>query len=122
MKLLIDANLAPRVAAALRAKGHETVHVGDIGLLSASDEEILEWADEHDHAVVTADSDFAVMLAVGGASGPSVVQLRGVADQPPATHEDLLLENLPAFSHALAAGAIVSLSVSSIRIRDLPIE
>ncbi len=122
MKLLIDANLAPLVAAALNAEGHEAVHVGDIGLLSASDEEILEWADEHDHAVVTADSDFAVMLAVGGASGPSVVQLRGVADQPPATHEVLLVENLPAFSDALAAGAIVSLSVSSFRIRDLPIE
>jgi predicted nuclease of predicted toxin-antitoxin system len=122
VKLLIDANLSPRVADALRSIEHEAVHVGDIGLLTASDKAILDWADEHDHAVITADSDFAMMLAVGGASGPSVVQLRGVADQPPSIHEALLIENLPAFSDALAAGAIVSLGVSSFRIRDLPIE
>ncbi len=86
MKLLIDANLSPRVAVALRSIEHEAVHVGD---LTASDKAILDWADEHDHAVTPADCDFAMMLAVGGASGPSVVQLRGVADQPPSIYEAL---------------------------------
>ena len=47
MRLLLDANLSPRVLAVLSANGHEARHVGDIGLLTATDETILEWAGEH---------------------------------------------------------------------------
>ena len=36
MRLLIDANLSPKVAAALSKAGLESVHVGDVGLLTAN--------------------------------------------------------------------------------------
>ena len=122
MKILVDANLSPRVAEALSAIGHETVHVGDIGMLDAADEVILDWADEHGHVLVTADSDFGALLSTRRMSGPSVIHLRGVADQPPDTHMALLVENLPVLEAALAGGAIVSLSPTRLRIRDLPLQ
>ncbi|MDZ7576621.1 MAG: DUF5615 family PIN-like protein [Candidatus Nanopelagicales bacterium] len=42
MKLLVDANLSPRVAAALAEAGYDASHVADHGLLTASDEVIIE--------------------------------------------------------------------------------
>lgn len=62
-----------------------------------------------------------MMVAVRGASEPSVVQLRDVADKTPDVHTALLVDNLPGLLDALEAGAIVSLSPTSVRIRDLPI-
>jgi len=121
VKLLIDANLSPRVVAALSASGYAAEHVGDVGLLAAPDDEIFRWAADHDQVVVTADSDFAMMLAIRGASRPSVLQLRQVADQTPDVHISLLLANLPSIEEALDTGAVVSLSPTRLSIRDLPI-
>jgi predicted nuclease of predicted toxin-antitoxin system len=39
MKLLLDANLSPAITAPLTDAGYETSHVGDVGLLRASDSE-----------------------------------------------------------------------------------
>jgi predicted nuclease of predicted toxin-antitoxin system len=92
VRLLLDANLSPTMRAGLEAAGHEVVHVGDARLLQASDEEILEYAGAHDLVLVTADSDFASMLALAGAERPSVVQLRGVAELSPSVHLHFLVE------------------------------
>ena len=122
MKFLIDANLSPRVAEALNAAGYEAVHVGDMSMLNAADETILDWASERGGAVVTADSDFGALLSIRRTSSPSVIHLRDVADQPPERHIALLVKNLPVLEAALRAGAIISLSPAKIRIRDLPIK
>lgn len=121
MKLVLDANLSPSVAKALREADFDASHVGDHGLLSASDAEIFDWAAHHRAVVVTADSDFAMLLALRKASSPSVVHLRGVAESPPATHSSLLIDNLGTIRAALEAGAIASLSPTHLRVRDLPI-
>ena len=121
MKILLDANLSPRVAQALLAAGYDSLHVSDLDMLAAPDEAILEWAIEHDHVLVTADSDFGPLLSIRRSRSPSVVHLREVADQPPEVHAALLIENFPALEEALIDGAIVSLSPTRIRIRDLPI-
>src|SRR6266566_1295177 len=76
MKLLVDANLSPRIAVRLRQNGHEASHVGDHDLLLASDEEILKHAVSTSCAIISADSDFATMLALAGLRGPSLVLLR----------------------------------------------
>lgn len=122
MKLLVDANLAPRVVEAVVAAGFQAIHVRDVGLLHATDQEIFDWAAENGRVIVTADSDFAMLLAFSQARSPSVVQLRGVAELRPAVHGRLLVENLSALEAPLVAGAIVSLSPDRVRIRDLPIE
>lgn len=64
MKLLIEANLSPRVAEALRSAALEAVHVVDLDLLAATDDEIFDRAAEEGFVVVTADSDFGTLLAV----------------------------------------------------------
>jgi len=44
VKLLVDNALSPVLAELLRAAGHEAMHVRDIGLHHASDEDIFERA------------------------------------------------------------------------------
>jgi predicted nuclease of predicted toxin-antitoxin system len=77
VRLLIDANLSPKVAAALSKAGLESVHVGDVGLLTAPDRGILDYAAANALVIVSADSDFGELLAAArGATRPSVVLLR----------------------------------------------
>ncbi|WP_419947025.1 DUF5615 family PIN-like protein [Candidatus Poriferisodalis sp.] len=121
MKLLLDANLSPQLVDELRSHGHEALHVGDVDMLTAADETILDWAAEHEYVVATADSDFGVLLFRRRSARPSVVHVRGVSHRPPAVHAELLAANLPALEAALETGAIVSLSPTSARIRDRPI-
>ena len=84
VRLLIDANLSPRVAATLRDAGHEAVHVADIGMLAASDDAILAHAAAAGQVIVSADTDFGELLAVAGAVRPSVVLLRSADHLTPA--------------------------------------
>jgi predicted nuclease of predicted toxin-antitoxin system len=121
VRLRLDANLSPALRAGLREAGHEAVHVGDVELLLATDEAILAFARDEDFVVVTADSDFAARLALAAADGPSVVQLRGVAELPPADHLQLLVDNLSTVADDLGEGAVVSLSPTRLAVRRLPI-
>jgi len=76
MRLLIDANLSPRVAAQLADAGFDAIHVADVGLLTAADEAILEYASARQLVIVSADTDFGELLAASpGRARPSVVLL-----------------------------------------------
>jgi predicted nuclease of predicted toxin-antitoxin system len=121
MKLLLDANLSPRVAAILSTAGHAATHVADIGMLAASDKEILRRAAGDESIIVTADTDFSMMLALSGAQRPSVVLLRGCNELPQPAIAELLIANLPVVTDDLAAGAIVSLSPTRLAVRSLPV-
>jgi predicted nuclease of predicted toxin-antitoxin system len=122
MRLLLDANLSPRLVPVLQAAGHHVNHVVELGLLTATDRAILDRARIDGWIVITADSDFPMLLALSGAAMPSVVLLRGVADLSPDAHGQLLVANLPAVAQDLERGAVVSLSPNRIRVRDLPIQ
>ncbi len=121
MKLLLDANLSPKVARLLNEAGHDTTHVADIGLLSAADPAILQAADEQDRVLLTADADFGALLALGALATPSVVLLRSADHMRPAEQAELLAANLPAIADALEEGAIASLSPQRLRVRSLPV-
>lgn len=121
MRLLLDANLSPALRSELESVGYSASHIDEEGLLGASDEAILAFAAARDLVVVTADSDFAAMLALTGASRPSVVHLRGIAELPRSAHLRLLVDNLPNVAEDLKAGAIVSLSPIRLAVRRLPI-
>ena len=58
MKLLLDQGLPRTAAAPLVALGWDVVHVGDLGMATASDKEILSRALVEGRAVVTLDADF----------------------------------------------------------------
>ena len=121
MRLLVDANLSPRIVQTLREHGHEAVHVIDVDLATATDAEIVAHADEEGFVIVTADSDFPMLVALRRTASPSIVLLRQVAELPPNEHARLLIANLPAITNDLQRGAIVSLTPDRLRIRDLPL-
>jgi predicted nuclease of predicted toxin-antitoxin system len=121
MRLLLDANLAPRVADELRTAGFDAVHVVDLGLKDAHDAAIFDRAVADGLTVVTADSDFGMLLALRRATSPSVIHLRHVAELAPDAHVGLLVANLSAIEADLDRGAIVSLSPTRLAVRALPI-
>lgn len=121
MKILIDANLSPRLLAALRDAGYEANHVAELGLATATDAAIFDRAVEEGFTLLTADGDFAMLLALRRATNPSVIQLRHVAELGPETHLELLLLNLPLIVEEIERGVVVSLSPTRLAIRDLPI-
>lgn len=67
MRFLIDNALSPRLAEQLAAAGHDAAHVRDYGLQAAADEEIFDHAAAEDRILVSADTDFATLLATRSA-------------------------------------------------------
>jgi predicted nuclease of predicted toxin-antitoxin system len=55
VKLLLDENVSPAAAIALRADGLDVYHVRDRGLLGVTDHELLERAYAEDRIVVTSN-------------------------------------------------------------------
>ena len=121
MRFVVHANLSPRVAGYLREAGHDAVHVAELGLLSASDSTIMDWAREDRRVVVSNDTDFGTLLAQQGASGPSFVLFRQLQDRKADSLVSLLLANLDAVAGDLAGGAVVTLTPRHLRVRSLPI-
>ena len=121
MRFLLDANLSPGLGPRLTAAGYDVVHVADVGLLTDLDSTIFDHAATKGYAVITADTDFSMLLAVRGAARPSVILLRHVAELRPDAHAALLIANLPVVMDDLQRGAVVSLSPTRLSIRSLPI-
>lgn len=61
MKFLIDAQLPPALCGWLRERGHEAVHVAEIGMIAASDAEIAARAEADDAVLVSKDEDFVTL-------------------------------------------------------------
>jgi predicted nuclease of predicted toxin-antitoxin system len=121
VKLLLDANLSPEVGRRLKEAGHDAIHVADIGLLTAADPAILQAAAQEERVLLTADSDFGALLALGSLASPSVLLLRSADHLRPTEQAELIGANLPQIAEDLEKGAIVSLTRDRLRIRELPI-
>jgi len=122
VKFLIDANLSPKVGVALIDVGFEASHIVEHELQHATDEEIFDWASASGRVIVTADSDFGMLLAFSRAKSPSVIQLRGVAEMRAEAHIALLVDNVVSVLDELANGAVVTINPDRLRVRGLPIE
>ena len=75
MRFLIDAQLPLGLVGLFRKAGHEAAHVADVGLLTASDDEIRRYAIKSRIVVVTKDEDFAVMRRFA-TNAPQVIWIR----------------------------------------------
>ena len=75
MRFLLDAQLPPKLAAALRRSGHDAEHVFEHGLLAVPDIEIWRRAGELGATILTKDSDF-VAIRLNAIAGPAVVWIR----------------------------------------------
>ena len=74
-----------------------------------------------DRVLVSSDTDFGELLALGRHPGPSVVLLRQAPRRPEA-QVGLLLANIDAAESELARGAVLVLTPGRARLRALPIE
>lgn len=120
MKFLIDNNLSPLLADALKAAGHDAVHLRDLGMQAATDHAVLEHARADERILVSADTDFGGLLARSGTSTPSVILIRRLAGRRAAEQAAIILANLDQVAEDLTAGAIVVLHEDSLRVRRLP--
>lgn len=121
MKLLLDQNLSPKLIQLLSAAGHDVEHIGDHGMAAAADPDVLAFAAESGRTLVSADTDFGTLLARMHAGAPSFVLLRRASGRRVPALAALLIANLPIVEQDLAAGAIVVVGESTLRIRPLPI-
>lgn len=120
MRFLIDECVSPRVGEALTEAGHDAVHLRDVGLLGASDEDVMASASADSRVVVSADTDFGELLATRGATLPSLILLRQ-PDRTAGHQAQTILANLPQVESDLQAGAVVSLTGDRVRVRLLPL-
>lgn len=121
LRFLVDNALSPEVARALTDEGHDAVHVRDLDLQAAADEELFELAATEERIIVSADTDFGTLLALRRARKPSVILFRRASGRRPSEQARLLVENLAAISPALEEGAVAILEENRIRLRRLPI-
>lgn len=121
MRVLVDMNLSPTWIPVFEAAGYEACHWSTVGDPRAGDQEIMIWARQHDYVVFTHDLDFGALLAVTGAGGPSVVQIRTM-DVTPNAQSHLILRALEQFAQHLITGALLSIDESRARVRVLPLK
>lgn len=120
MRLLLDQGLPRSAVLHLKNADIEAAHVGDRGLATASDSKILDFGRQESRIVVTLDADFHALLALSGATGPSVIRIRieGLRAEGLAT---LLVDVLKVCGDDLMKGAVASVTESGVRIRKLPL-
>ena len=120
MRFLVDQNVPLRIAAELRAAGLQAVHTSELGLQRAEDADLMKLARAEDRIIITFDSDFSRMLALGGDDAPSVIHLRiGPADF--SRLGAFILNAVAIAGDSLAAGAVVAVAAKGVRIRRLPL-
>ena len=109
------------IAAKLRDAGYNAIHVIDVDLATAIDPDIVDYAESNGFAIITADTDFPMLIALRRATIPSILLLRGVNELSPDQHAALIIANLPSITDDLESGAIVSLSPDHLRVGTLPL-
>ena len=119
-RVLLDQGLPPAAAALLRDAGWDAVHVREIGMVRASDPEIVDRAEGEQRACVTLDQDFHRYLAISGRTRPSVILIRAQGLDAAGVFQ-LLVRVWERFEDAIVEGVAVSAGRMSIRVRRLPL-
>ncbi len=121
MKFVVDMNISPLWVDHLNDSGYDAVHWSNIGPAYARDDQIVDWAREHERIILTGDLDFGTMLVASGASQPSVVQLRSALTLPSYIGR-FVVEAIRRAKADLLSGALLTIKAGRTRIRVLPHE
>ena len=105
MLFLVDAQLPPSLVEALRQAGCQAVHVIDIALQTATDQQIWDEAVSRSAVLVTKDRDFPLRRAARN-DGPAILWVR-VGNASNRKLIDLALHALPAIIGAIERGETV---------------
>jgi predicted nuclease of predicted toxin-antitoxin system len=120
MRFLADAGISPETANYLRQLGHDAIHVRELGLQRAADDELVKLARAQDRIVLAFDLDFGEILALGVLDRPSVILLR-LSDETAASVNRRLSAVLAEQQSALERGALVLVEDVRYRVRALPL-
>jgi predicted nuclease of predicted toxin-antitoxin system len=117
---VLDQGIPRDAARRLRDLGYECLHVGEVGMSTATDEEILMFALGRNAVVVTLDSDFHAILAVSGALRPSVIRIRlqGLGSSEIVEWVRFVYEH---FERELEGGSLVTVKARKTTCHTLPI-
>ena len=121
MKFIVDMNLSPRWAGFLANAGFSAVHWSTVGAGTASDVEIMDFAQNNGFVVLTHDLDFSAILAATHGGKPSVVQIRS-RDVSPEVVGHRVVAGLKQMEQELEAGAVMTLDSDRARLRLLPLQ
>ncbi len=105
--IVLDQGVPRDAADRLRHLEYQCVHVGEAGVSTAADEEIVAFARGKNAVIVTLDADFHAILAVSGAAGPFVIRIRIQGLRAVEIVERLRLV-LAQFGGELEAGSLVT--------------
>ena len=81
----------------------------------------MDLADRENRILISADTDFGELLANAPVLAPSVILLRRT-DKRAASLASVILANLEQVTDDLAAGALIVISDTRIRVRRLPMK
>jgi predicted nuclease of predicted toxin-antitoxin system len=120
MKFLVDMNLSPSWVGFLVQAGFEAIHWSNVGPGDAPDAELMRWAADHGHVVLTSDLGYGAILAATQRRRPSVVQIRADVLVPAAIGVAVLAAVGQAAAE-LREGALLSVDAARGRLRILPL-
>lgn len=120
MRFLLDQGLPRSLKMLLIELGYDSEHVGLIGMESAPDEDIINYAILHNYICITLDADFHSIVALSEGKTPSVIRIR-IEKLKAVDYLKLLQQILPDIEKDLKSGCLVSVQEDSVRIRELPI-
>ncbi len=113
MKLLLDTCVWGGARAELSAAGIDVVHIGDL-LADPGDEEILRQAFQDGRVLVTLDKDFGELAVVRAIAHVGIIRL---VEVPARKQGSVCLSLLERYDNDLARGAIITATLTRVRIR-----
>ena len=119
MRFLADMGISLETVMWLRSLGYDAAHLHEQGLDRLPDAAIAEKARNEGRVLLVHDLGFGQLLALSGATLPSVITFR-LMDMRPESVNRYLEQILRQWQNELTQGVMISVRESRIRLRFLP--
>lgn len=120
MRIVADVHISPITVQHLNELGHDAVRANAVLPGDAPDHDIVAWAAANERVVVTQDLGFGSIVALSGATLPSIITLR-LSDSRVETVNRVLETVLPRLERSVTTGAVITVGDERVRIRQLPV-